>query len=55
MPESQGLDSGVLAELLEYVRTKRLPLHNLVLVRRGQLILDASLYRYSSEGLHDVA
>jgi CubicO group peptidase (beta-lactamase class C family) len=54
-PESQGFDSGVLAELLEHVRTKGLPLHNLLLIRRGQLILDASLYPYSPEGLHDVA
>ena len=49
-PESQGFDSGVLAELLEHVRTKGLPLHNLLLIRRGQLILDASLYPYSPEG-----
>ena len=54
-PESQGFDSGVLAELLEHVRTKGLPLHNLLLVRRGQLILDASLYPYSAGGLHDLA
>jgi CubicO group peptidase (beta-lactamase class C family) len=54
-PESQGFDSDVLAELLEHVRTKGLPLHNLVLIRRGQLILDASLYPYSPDGLHDVA
>ena len=43
-PESQGFDSGLLADLLGHVRTKGLPLHNLVLIRRGQLILDASLY-----------
>ena len=54
-PESQGFDSGLLADLLEHVRTKGLPLHNLVLIRRGQLILDASLYPYSPEGPHDVA
>ena len=54
-PESQGFDSGALAELLGYVRTEGLPLHNLLLIRRGQLILDASLYPYSPEGLHDVA
>ena len=28
MPESQGFDSDVLAELLEHVRTQGLPLHN---------------------------
>ncbi len=32
-PESQGFDSGVLAELLEYVRAKGLPLHNLLVIR----------------------
>jgi len=54
-PESQGFDSGVLAELLEHVRARGLPLHNLLVIRRGQLILDASLYPYSPEGPHDVA
>jgi CubicO group peptidase (beta-lactamase class C family) len=54
-PESQGFDSGVLADLLDHVRANGLPLHNLLLIRRGQLILDASLYPYSPEGLHDVA
>src|SRR4051812_17212920 len=54
-PESQGFDSGLLAELLDHVRTKGLPLHNLVLIRRGQLIVDASIYPYSLDGLHDVA
>jgi len=54
-PESQGFDSGVLTDLLEYVRDKRLPLHNLLVIRRGQLILDASFYPYSPESPHDVA
>ena len=54
-PESQGFDSGVLADLLEHVRAKGLPLHNLLVIRRGQLILDASLSPYSPEGPHDVA
>src|SRR5215203_5613048 len=54
-PESQGFDSGLLAEVLGHIRTKGLPLHSLVLVRRGQLILDASVYPYSPEDLHDIA
>ena len=54
-PESQGFDSGLLAEVLGHIRTKGLPLHNLVLIRRGQLILDASVYPYSPEDLHDIA
>ena len=54
-PESQGFDSGVLVDLLEYVHAKGLPLHHLLVIRRGQLILDASLYPYSPEGPHDLA
>ena len=54
-PENQGFDSGVLADLLEHVRANGLPLHNLLLIRRGQLILDASFYPYSPESPHDVA
>ena len=54
-PESQGFDSGLIADLLEYVRAKGQPLHNVLVIRRGQLILDASLYPYSPEGPHDVA
>ena len=54
-PERQGFDSDLLAELLDHVRTKGLPLHNLVLIRRGQLILDASIYPYSPEDPHDLA
>jgi CubicO group peptidase (beta-lactamase class C family) len=54
-PESQGFDSGVLADLVEYVRAEGLPLHNLAVIRRGQQILDTSLYPYAPEDPHDVA
>ena len=54
-PASQGFDSGVLADLLERVRANGLPLHNLLLIRRGQLILDGFFYPYSPESPHDVA
>jgi CubicO group peptidase (beta-lactamase class C family) len=54
-PESQGFDSHELADLLEDVRAKSLPLHSLLLIRRGQLILNASVYPYSPEASHDVA
>lgn len=54
-PESQGLDSAVLAEALDYIRTKRLPLHSFLIVRDGVLVLDAYFYPYSSRELHDVA
>jgi CubicO group peptidase (beta-lactamase class C family) len=54
-PESQGLDSVVLAELLDHVRSRNLPLHSLLLIRRGHLVLDAAFYPYEPDRPHDVA
>jgi CubicO group peptidase (beta-lactamase class C family) len=54
-PESQGLDSAVLAEALDYVRNKRIPLHSFLIVRNGVVVLDAYFYPYSGREVHDVA
>jgi CubicO group peptidase (beta-lactamase class C family) len=54
-PESQGLDSGVLADLLDQVRSRSLPIHSLLLIRHGSVVLDATFYPYDSSRPHDVA
>src|SRR4051812_32544049 len=54
-PESQGLDSTVLAEALEYVRTQRLPLHSLLIVRNSIMVLEAYFWPYQGDEIHDVA
>ena len=54
-PESQGLDSAVLAEALDYVRTKSIPLHSFLIVRNGMVVLDAYFYPYRGREVHDVA
>jgi CubicO group peptidase (beta-lactamase class C family) len=54
-PESQGFDSGLLAALLERVRERHLPLHKLLLIRRGHVILDAAFYPDARDRPHDVA
>ena len=54
-PESQGLDSAVLAEALDYVRTKSIPLHSFLIVRNGVVVLDAYFYPYTGREVHDVA
>lgn len=54
-PESQGLDSGVLAEMLEHVRARQLPLHSVLIVRHGRLVLDATLHPFEPGQLHDIA
>src|SRR3954467_1926075 len=54
-PESQGLDSTVLAEALEYVRSQRLPLHSLLIVRNSIMVLEAYFWPYQGDEIHDVA
>jgi hypothetical protein len=53
--ESQGLDSAVLAEALDYVRTKSIPLHSFLIVRNGVVVLEAYFYPYTGREVHDVA
>lgn len=54
-PESQGLDSAVLAEALDFVRTKRIPLHSFLIVRNGVMVLEAYFWPYKGYEVHDVA
>src|SRR5215831_14870087 len=54
-PESQGLDSAVLAGALNYVRANQIPLHSFLIVRNEVVVLDAYFYPYSSREVHDVA
>jgi CubicO group peptidase (beta-lactamase class C family) len=54
-PESQGLDSDVLAEALDYVRAKSIPAHSFLIVRNGVMVLDAYFYPYQGREVHDVA
>lgn len=54
-PERRGLDSGVLAEAVRYVREAHLALHGIVLVRGGDVVLDARFYPYVEDVPHDVA
>jgi hypothetical protein len=43
-PEEQGLDSEVLAEVVEQIDQQDLPVNSLQVVRNGVLILDAYFY-----------
>ena len=54
-PESQGLDSEVLAEALDYVRMQGIPLHSFLIVRNGVMVLDAYIWPYQGREVHDVA
>ncbi|OGO15863.1 MAG: hypothetical protein A2Z14_10735, partial [Chloroflexi bacterium RBG_16_48_8] len=44
-PEQVGVDSDLLADALDYIQRKDIPLHRVVVGRNGFLVLDAPIYR----------
>jgi CubicO group peptidase (beta-lactamase class C family) len=54
-PESQGMDSRELARLFDFVRQRHVPIHSLLIVRNGRMVLDASFFPYRATELHDLA
>jgi len=50
-PETQGIDSEKLAELLLAIREENIPVHSLLLIRKGYVVVDATFYR---ETAHEV-
>jgi CubicO group peptidase (beta-lactamase class C family) len=54
-PEAAGLDSVTLAEGLQAVKKSNINIHNLMLVGRGEVILDAYFYPYDGSTYHDMA
>ena len=54
-PESQGVDSAALIQMLEYIRDQKVPIHALVIVRHGYVVFDASFYPYQPDWPHDLA
>lgn len=54
-PEEQGVDSAPLAEAIDYILQQRLPIHSLLVVRHGAIVLDAYFYPYEPTVPHDIA
>jgi CubicO group peptidase (beta-lactamase class C family) len=54
-PESQGLDSQVLASVIDEVVQKQLGVHSLLVIRHGYAVLDAYFYPYDGNSPHDLA
>ena len=54
-PESQGLDPGALAQAFDFVRTHHVPIHSLLIVRHGYLVLDAYFWPFQAGRTHDLA
>ncbi len=53
-PEKQGLDSVKLAEGLRSIQSAGFPIHSLMIVRNGYVVLDASFYPYDGQSPHNL-
>ncbi len=53
-PESQGMDSYVLIEMLDAIWKKSLEIHSVLVIRNGYMVLDAYSYPYDFEILHHI-
>ncbi|MDX2034248.1 MAG: serine hydrolase [Blastocatellia bacterium] len=54
-PESQGVDSAILAEAMELARQRGLAIHSFLLVRNGVIVAEAYFYPYDGKTPHDIA
>ena len=54
-PEEQGFDSGKLAEMLQALHTTVPGLHSLLIIRNGDVVLDAYFYPYDNGLPHKLA
>jgi CubicO group peptidase (beta-lactamase class C family) len=51
-PEEQGMDSEMLAQMVEHVKQEKLDLHSLLVVRNGYLVSELYVYPYSAGQAH---
>lgn len=54
-PEEQGVNSAKLAEALTAARQQDMRLHSLLIVRNGNVLLDAAFYPYDGQSVHNLA
>ncbi|MBZ0303972.1 MAG: beta-lactamase family protein [Anaerolineae bacterium] len=52
-PESQGMNSALLAEAYEAIQDKNLDIHSLLVIRHGYLVAEMYRYPYTADALHD--
>lgn len=51
-PEQQGMDSGKLVEMLAEIQKQDYPIHGVVIVRNGYLVLEAYIHPFQDGDLH---
>ncbi|MBN2379982.1 serine hydrolase [candidate division WOR-3 bacterium] len=55
IPEEQGMDSEVLAGLIDYIEENELNIHSVTIIRHGYVVFDAYFWPFDSSTLHDIA
>jgi CubicO group peptidase (beta-lactamase class C family) len=51
-PERQGMDSGRLADLLEYIRAQNYPIRSVLVIRKGYLVTEAYFHPFQEGFWH---
>ncbi|MFO0947636.1 MAG: serine hydrolase [Planctomycetota bacterium] len=54
-PEGQGIDSTRLLPIFDVLEEKQVPIHGLLVVRNGHIVLEAIFPPFDGESAHDVA
>ncbi|HEY6579461.1 MAG TPA: serine hydrolase, partial [Rhizomicrobium sp.] len=53
-PEAQGIDSATLADALDQIRARHIPIHSLLIERHGKVVLDSYFYPFADNKIHNV-
>lgn len=53
-PESQGMDSYLLIEMLDTILNKRLKVESVLIIRNGYMVIDAYSYPYTQKIPHHI-
>jgi CubicO group peptidase (beta-lactamase class C family) len=54
-PEQQGMSSAVLDSMMLFIKNTNQNIHHITIIRNNHTVINADIYPYSSEYLHDVA
>jgi CubicO group peptidase (beta-lactamase class C family) len=53
-PEKQGMDSKKLADMMAYIKKEALNIDSILIVRNGQMVLDANFYPFTGDRIHNL-
>jgi CubicO group peptidase (beta-lactamase class C family) len=51
-PEEQGIDSAQLVKMLDLIQAAHHPIHSMLIIRNGRLVMEAYPYPYDTDTLH---